>query len=216
MKETGQSSVTKRPRGRPPGQDSALLRERILNTAEVMFARQGFAATSVREIAEEVGVTPAMVHYYFGSKIDLLRQVLAQTFEPLAGAIAQMKAAGRAPAADISKLLFDTVRDHPNLPVLMIREVMLPGGTMQEEFLATMAPRLGGALPAMMAVEQQQGRLASDLDPNVVALLLLALSVFPFIVRDVAGPGLGIAYDEAGLDAMQNHITRLLGEGFSK
>jgi AcrR family transcriptional regulator len=192
------------------------MRGQILDTAEALFARQGFSATSIREIADEVGVNPAMVHYYFGSKRALLRQVLAQTFEPLAEAISQMKEAGRAPMAEIIRLLSGALRKHPNLPVLMIREVMLPGGVMQEEFLETMAPRLGGSLPAMLAVEQKQGRLAPDLDPNIAALLLLALSVFPFIVRDVAGPGLGIAYDEAGLDAMQNHITHLLGEGFLK
>ena len=215
MSRTEQTANGKKPRGRPPGKGSALVRARILDTAEGMFARQGYAATSVREVAEAADVNPAMVHYYFGSKKALLRQVLEQAFEPLARAIAGMKKAHRAPVGDISRLLSGMVRQHPNLPVLMVREVMLPGGGMQDEFLATMAPRLGGALPAMLTEEQQQGRMAPELDPHITTLLLLALSIFPFIVRDVAEPGLGISYDKNGLDALERHVARLLGQGVS-
>lgn len=208
-------NVSNRKRGRPPGQDSALMRESILDAAEERFARQGYAATPLREIAEAAGVNPAMVHYYFGSKHDLLRQVLERTLQPLAAAIAGMRQAGHAPALELSRLISSTVRAHPNLPVLMVREVMLPGGAMQQQFLEEMAPRLGGALPDMLAGEQGQGRLAQDLDPAVTALLLLALSIFPYIVRNVAEPGMGIPYDEAGLDALEWHITRLLEQGIA-
>ena len=204
-----------RKRGRPPAENAADIRERILDTAEERFARQGYAATPLREIAESVGVNQAMVHYYFGSKHDLLRQVLERTFEPLAIAIAQMRQAGHAPVPEISRLISSTVRAHPNLPVLMVREVMLPGGAMQQPFLEDMAPRLGGALPGMLAGEQAQGRLAQDLDTGITAMLLLALSVFPYIVRDVAEPGLGIPYDEAGLNALERHIGHLLERGVS-
>lgn len=204
-----------RKRGRPPGRDSADHRERILDTAEELFARKGYAATPIREIAGSVGVNPAMVHYYFGSKLDLLRQVLERALEPVAEALAEMKQAGHAPAMEISRLLSKTVRRHPNMPVLMMREVMLPGGAVQKEFLEQMAPRLGGALPEMLAHEQRQGRLAESLDPGITALLLMALSVFPYIVREVAGPGLGIAYDTAGLDAIEWHTRQLLEKGLA-
>ena len=99
------------------------------------------------------------------------------------------------------------------MPVLMIREVMLPGGAMQQHFLEAMAPRLGGAIPAMLESEQADGRLSPEMDPGITTLLLLGISVFPFIVRNVAEPGLGIAYDEAGLVELEHHVDRLLAEG---
>lgn len=205
----------RRARGRPPGQDSPQLRESILDAAEELFSTQGYSSTSVREIAETTGVNPAMIHYYFGSKPALLQLVMERTLEPLAEALAEMKNAGQAPASEISRLLMKTLRQHPNLPVLMVREVMLPGGALQEHFLAHMAPRLGGALPAILKNEQDAGRVRQDLDPAITAMLLLALSVFPFIARDIAEQGLGITYDTRGLEKIEHHVARLLQEGIT-
>ncbi len=51
-------------------------RERILQTAVVLFARQGFDGTGLRELAREAGVNLAMINYFFGSKKRLLTEVL--------------------------------------------------------------------------------------------------------------------------------------------
>jgi len=213
--EIAKAANSSKTRGRPPGQGSARMRENILNASEDLFARQGFAATSLREVADVVGVNPAMVHYYFGNKESLLRQVMERTLEPLASALAEMQAAGQTRVEDIVHLLLTALKQNPKMPPLMIREVMLPGGAMQEHFLNAMAPRLGGALPGILASEQGRGRMATDLDPNISALLLLATSIFPFIVRDVAEQALGIAYDDEGLLKLEQHIGRVFERGVS-
>jgi AcrR family transcriptional regulator len=61
-------------------------RQRILDTALRLFAERGYAGTSIRDIAEELGVTKAAVHYHFAAKeqivVGLLRPFLQQ-FEDL-------------------------------------------------------------------------------------------------------------------------------------
>lgn len=203
------------PRGRPAGIDVADIRTAILDQAETLFARRGYAATPVREIADAVGVNPAMVHYYFGSKHALLRQVLERALEPLAAAIGTMREAGQAPASGIARLLLHTFSLHPSLPVLIAREVMLPGGVMQEHFLRYLAPRLGGSLPGLLEKEQLAGRLHPDLDTRASSLMLLALCAFPFIAADLAGPALGIRYDEDGLARLERHVEHILSEGLT-
>lgn len=65
--------------GRPKrNSEDADLKDRILDVAEAHFARQGFEGTSAREIAREVGATPAMIHYYFSSKRLLFDAVFAR------------------------------------------------------------------------------------------------------------------------------------------
>ena len=51
-------------------------RERILDAAADLFVEKGFAATSLREIAERVGVTKAALYYHFTSKDELLSALL--------------------------------------------------------------------------------------------------------------------------------------------
>lgn len=47
----------------------------ILESAEKLIASKGFAATSVRDIAQDAGVNIAMISYYFGSKEKLLHEI---------------------------------------------------------------------------------------------------------------------------------------------
>lgn len=204
-----------RSQGRPPRSQASDIRRQIIDVGIELFARRGYAGTTVREIAARVGVNPAMVHYYFGNKLSLLQHVLEQSLEPLAGAIAEMRAKGGAPVGDIVHLLIETLSGRPFLAPLVVREVMLPGGVMQEHFLKFLAPRLGGAMPHLLEREQAAGRMNSKLDPHISTLMLLALGIFPFVVRDAAEPALGISYDEAGLSRLEMHINRLLDEGFA-
>jgi TetR/AcrR family transcriptional regulator len=54
-------------------------RERILAAANRVFARAGFGGATTAAIAEAAGLPKANVHYYFGSKAQLYREVLART-----------------------------------------------------------------------------------------------------------------------------------------
>ena len=211
---TGNSSTsTGRRRGRPDSVDGSDIREGILEVAERLFATQGFAATSIREIAEQVDVTPAMVHYYFGSKKRLLRAVMEHALEPMTGAVAEIAGRGRISLNDLTGLMFRLMAAHPSLPQLITREVFLPGGQLQSTFLRDFAPRLGGRLPTILAGEQASGRLDPQADTAIVSLLLMSLSFFPFIARPVAEAVLGVRYDEAGQQAIAQHVTRLLERG---
>lgn len=51
-------------------------REQIVRAAAAVLGRHGYADTSVKEIAREAGVAPGLVHYYFGSKEELLVAVV--------------------------------------------------------------------------------------------------------------------------------------------
>jgi AcrR family transcriptional regulator len=52
--------------------DAGSTRERILDVALDLFVEKGFDGTSLREIAEELGITKAAIYYYFASKDDIL------------------------------------------------------------------------------------------------------------------------------------------------
>lgn len=63
--------------------DSQSTRSRILDAAEQLFARHGFAATSLRTITAAADANLAAVNYHFGSKERLIAAVFARRFEPL-------------------------------------------------------------------------------------------------------------------------------------
>jgi AcrR family transcriptional regulator len=59
-------------------------RQQILETAERLFAEQGYDATSLQMIADEMGLTKAAVYYHFPAKVDIRHAILMPKVEQLA------------------------------------------------------------------------------------------------------------------------------------
>jgi AcrR family transcriptional regulator len=68
--------------GRRPGPESS--RAAVLDAARRRFAELGFEGASIRAIAADAGVDPAVVLHFFGSKDGLFRAVVGWPFEPAA------------------------------------------------------------------------------------------------------------------------------------
>ena len=58
-------------------------REKLLDCAERLFAEHGLEGVSLRTINSEAGLSPAALHYHFGSKAALLEAILERTMPPL-------------------------------------------------------------------------------------------------------------------------------------
>lgn len=202
-----------RPRGRPINTGQQDLKAQILDTAEQLFTDHGYAATSIRNIADQAGVNPALVHYYFGNKHALLESVLQHSLEPMVNALASLKTSESVSVEEIAALLIPMAAAHPNIPKLLTREVLLPGGEMQDYFIENLAPQLGGALPGLLEREKKAGKLRNDIDPAYSALMILAVCFFPFIARSLAEPVLGINLGMDGADMLTQHVSELLKRG---
>lgn len=62
---------------------SSSTRERLLDAAESLFAEHGYPSTSLRQITGAAGANLAAVHYHFGSKLSLFREVLHRRLGPI-------------------------------------------------------------------------------------------------------------------------------------
>lgn len=93
------SPQSRRRPGRPAG--SSDTRERILISARELFARNGIGNTSVRAIATDAGVDPALVHHYFGTKEKLFTAAINVSFDP-ADVLVPLRAA---PVEELGRIL---------------------------------------------------------------------------------------------------------------
>jgi len=66
--------------GRRPGNQDT--RRSILDAARQIFAERGFDKASVRAIATEAGVDPALIHHYFGTKDKLFLESMSMPINP--------------------------------------------------------------------------------------------------------------------------------------
>jgi len=79
-------------------------REKLLRSAETLFASKGFREVSVREIAAHAGVNSALVGYYFRGKQALFNEVYRSHSDPLAHErlrlLAEITAKNRKPSVE--------------------------------------------------------------------------------------------------------------------
>jgi AcrR family transcriptional regulator len=71
--------------GRRPGANET--REAILAAARDAFAALGYEKATIRGIAREAGVDPALVHHFYGSKEDVFKAAVSDVLAPIAEAM---------------------------------------------------------------------------------------------------------------------------------
>jgi AcrR family transcriptional regulator len=200
--------------GRPAG-DAPDLRSRMLDAAIACYVREGIAATSLRAIAAEAAVTPALLHYYFGDKAQLQQAVVEERLMPAFASLREpLLRAGDNVAALVAGFvrgIGELVARHPWLPSLWVREVLCEGGALRELLLTRIAPQLPHLLAQRFAAAQRNGDLNPDLDPRLLVVSLVGLTLFP-----AAGAPIWRQFFEAvdlDADALRDHTIALLDRG---
>jgi AcrR family transcriptional regulator len=204
------ATPTVRQPGRPARSERDL-REALIEAALHRIATDGYAATTLRGIADAAGVTPAMAHYYFGDKAGLLDAVVEHRVQPIAMQVIQrVGAAGEDPLAAMRAFIeaYETLAfENPWVPRLVIREVLGEGGVLRETFTLHFASRVGAGLLACVRAAQARGQIDPSLDAPKVALSFLSLCVFPVLSAPVIPHVLGVPVG-------RNHVAELAAHQF--
>lgn len=208
----------KKPEPRRPGRpraDEANQRERLLDAAVVCFAGDGIAATSLRTIALKAGVTPALVHYYFGSKEQLVEAFIAERMTPVAAALREsLLAAGPDPRALMAAFvrgMHDLVARFPWWPALWVREVLNENGALRDALLKQVAPQVAQLVAGALADAQKRGELAADLDPRLTMVSLMGLTMMPLAAEHIWRRV--FAADDIDREVLLRHTLALLDHG---
>jgi TetR/AcrR family transcriptional regulator, cholesterol catabolism regulator len=85
-------------------------RELIVATAAEMFARKGIRATTVREIADAVGVLSGSLYHYFKSKDEIVQEILVEFLEETRARYAEVLGRGDGVAETLRELVLASLR----------------------------------------------------------------------------------------------------------
>jgi AcrR family transcriptional regulator len=167
-------------RGRPPKRIARDTRSAILDAALELFARQGFAGTSVRQIAHIVDLSDAGIYAHFASKRAIFDALFAE-WSPSAFAVA-LAAIEPAVAERPADCLHELVRrvmatwDEPRVRRFM-DAFMRDGGYGSELGRTRVATARGDALRQIAALYRrwlEDGRITSALPPDDLAWQLFS------------------------------------------
>lgn len=212
-------ATRKRAPGRPTGKHRAAggidLRAQLLDAAIACFVRKGIAATTLREIAREAHVTPALLNYYFGDKAQLQAALVEERLMPVLALLREpLQQAGDDVAANIAGFVGGVGRiaiAHPWLPPLWVREVLCEGGALRNVLLERVGPAIPQLLAQRFAAAQARGEINQDLDPRLLMVSLVGLTLFP-----VAGAPIWrklFEADDLDFETLRRHTLALLDRG---
>ena len=147
-------------------------RRQILDAAVRAFARKGYHACRVGEIAEEAGVAYGLVYHYFGSKEEVLETIFRDTWTQMLARVREVQEEGgpaREQVRKVTALLLRTWRRDPDLVRVLVHEV-----TRSPERLPRQIDEISHAyetLEGIVAHGQQTGEFRDDLDPQLAATI---------------------------------------------
>jgi AcrR family transcriptional regulator len=111
-------------------------RRQILDAAVRAFARKGYHASRVSDIAEEAGVAYGLVYHYFESKDAVLESIFRDMWGMMVAAINAVEDVEESPREQLRKscaIVLRTWRDYPDVVRVLVREVARSGEQLQRE-----------------------------------------------------------------------------------
>ena len=147
-------------------------RRQILEAAVRVFARQGFHACRVSDIADEAGVAYGLVYHYFKSKDQVLNELFVERWSLLLSAIEETDRAQQTPReklAAVAGFIVDSYRHDPELMKVIIVEVTRAANS----FGRTHLPEIRRAYQSIAKIVedgQKEGAFRDDVAPMFASM----------------------------------------------
>ena len=165
-------------------------RDRILDTAEALFAERGFAGTAVRDIAAAVDLTAASLYNHFAGKEALYAAVLERGMRPLMDVLEDLAGHGHertALDATLGRAMAHLAR-RPNVARLIYHEALTGAAHLVPLTHTWIQPILSGALGEM---KREVGSPWAEEEHRRVVAMWVQLIAGYFAVAPLVGELLG-------------------------
>jgi len=153
--------------------------QRIVDAMRRSVARRGSAGSTFDHVAREAGVSRGLLHYYFGSKEQLLVEVVRRDAELRMGVLDDRLAEARTADDFIDLLVFsleELVREDPDFITVVFEMFSL--SQRNDEIAAELAELLRRTrehVAALLAAKHAEGVLHLHAEPEAIAEVLFAL-----------------------------------------
>jgi len=207
-------------KGRPDNADNnagSHARQLLIDAARKKFVSKSYDKVSIRELAQTAGVNSAMIKYYFHNKEGLYKaMILEVTGQVMTNFKSHLDSSDLNNLEDFFRSFVEVIKQSPEFPLLMLKEVLLGQGVCRSYFINEMGMYHLKIFDQVYDRFEQAGKLKEDIDPLFFRMSLMGLTLFPWYTRELMGEVEGTIYDDEFLEKMIKHNTCLMQSGFFK
>jgi len=162
--------------------------DRILNAARELFIANGYAGTSIRDIAAASGANVAHIKYYFESKANLFEIIFDEAFEVLVKRLFATLGSDK-PFLEIIEgwinLYYEILPEYPQIPMFILNEINHSQDTLVNKIIRKNPQKIFSKLTEKMEEEISKGTVR-DIPAVDLGLNILSLCIFPFMFSGFA------------------------------
>lgn len=161
---------------------------RILAAAEALFSKHGFDAVSMNAIAEKAKVSKANIFHHFSSKKALYLAVLRVACRDSTQYLQELFVeTGPLPErlTNFIRKQLASMFEHGEVTRLILRELLKDGERQGRDLAEKVFGDNFAQLVEILRTGQARGELRADMDPAMIATLLIGATVFFFESQDV-------------------------------
>jgi TetR/AcrR family transcriptional regulator, fatty acid metabolism regulator protein len=147
-------------------------RRQILDAASRVFARTGFHACRVSDIADEAGVAYGLVYHYFKSKDEVLNQLFTERWSLLLAAIDEVDSQDKSAREKLDRcagFIIDSYRHDPELMKVIVVEVTRAANSFGRTHLPEIR-RAYDSIAKIVADGQRNGEFRADVDAEFASM----------------------------------------------
>lgn len=146
-------------------------RNKIMEAALRLFIAKGYSATSLRDIADELGVTKSALYYHFPAKSDLAQRIFQPFIDDVDALLADLRP-GQHSAADVLTAYAQALVPHRGAFAAMLRDASAAGDLDLEGASSRWLDRLGDLLTTGESTTAQRVRVSVAVGGLTRALVL--------------------------------------------
>lgn len=157
--------------------------EPILAAAEKLFSESGFAAVSMRQIGDEAGVSKANIFHHFGTKDKLYKTVIQRIIQASTQLLDELDSGEDDYHARLSRFHrghLNNILSNSQGACLLLQESLAIRSGHGQQMAAELLGKQFNRLVKLIYMGQQAGELRQDLDPALVASMLVSANLFFF------------------------------------
>jgi AcrR family transcriptional regulator len=154
------------------------MRRTLLDTACALFARKGYFATSIREIASAMGIQKASLYYYISSKEDLIYQISKTATEHVTSCVESALAQVSGPEERLYAFITSHVAgllQHQNWHAAANEELMHAFSPERRQEIVAMRDAYEHTARRILGAAQDAGLIRSDISVKYLSLILFGM-----------------------------------------
>lgn len=165
-------------------ESKVVVQERLISAAFELFLHNDYHKVTTRQLAKKADTSLSMIQYYFGDKQKLYEEMVRQQFKAIN--LVLENAYSEEQGLDFTSLMLGYLTIHesnPEFPAFLTKIMAYKDGP-GYQLLSNILNSKRNIIEKIVADCQKNNLMNQEVDTDILRIVMLALSVFPFLIKD--------------------------------